>query len=642
MAVSLEQLVVELVAENRDFNKKIQESKKITETSTKSINTSFSGVSESANNALTSIDSFKGLLAGAASAAIVGFTLKAIDSVDAINDLSKETGFSTKSLQELGYAASQSGADTQTLNAGLTILNRNIGDAAAGSETAEKAFARLGVSVFTSSGALKSNEQILKEVSTGMSNISSDAEKASIAVDIFGRQGVKLTQMLSEGATGLEAAGAKARELGLILSDDLIKKAAETNDKLDEMSMVLGAQVNQALVSILPMIIKSAESLSFLGSEAGKAWRAMSGTQTAEEKIASLQKQLYIMTEMKVDPSRLKAVEDQLDAVIKKEKELTDATKNSGAATDLARRNREQYRNELEKSAQKVVDDAQKGDKGEQLAKEIGLLQQAKEAKINLKGEENEVLMEKQGELATFYEEQNAKEIETLIARNEMLREIDDQKYAADIEANQKTIDSMFAANMVGSTKTDELKNKMAVLDKKRGEQEKAERLSTLTFISGLQHSKSKEMAAIGKAAAVAGATIATYDAATKAYSSLAGIPIVGPALGAAAAAAAIAAGLSNVSRIAGVDIGFAEGADKIPGVGITDSFPAMVMPGERIIKTDTNKVLERFLMNWDKSGAATPGGMGVLEIRLADEAINFIEARLIERGRLQIGLEAA
>jgi hypothetical protein len=46
--------------------------------------------------------------------------------------------------------------------------------------------------------------------------------------------------------------------------------------------------------------------------------------------------------------------------------------------------------------------------------------------------------------------------------------------------------------------------------------------------------------------------------------------------------------------------------------------------------------------MNWDKGGVATPGGMGVLEIRLADEAINFIEARLIERGRLQIGLEAA
>ncbi len=68
--------------------------------------------------------------------------------------------------------------------------------------------------------------------------------------------------------------------------------------------------------------------------------------------------------------------------------------------------------------------------------------------------------------------------------------------------------------------------------------------------LAKLQNSENKKMAAIGKAAAIAQATIDTYKAATGAYSAMASIPYVGPALGIAAAGAAIAAGMANVSAI--------------------------------------------------------------------------------------------
>ncbi|TMO66752.1 hypothetical protein [Pseudoalteromonas aurantia] len=52
------------------------------------------------------------------------------------------------------------------------------------------------------------------------------------------------------------------------------------------------------------------------------------------------------------------------------------------------------------------------------------------------------------------------------------------------------------------------------------------------------------------KAAAIAQTTIKTYESATNAYSSLASIPYIGPALGIAAAAAAVSAGMANVQAI--------------------------------------------------------------------------------------------
>jgi hypothetical protein len=65
------------------------------------------------------------------------------------------------------------------------------------------------------------------------------------------------------------------------------------------------------------------------------------------------------------------------------------------------------------------------------------------------------------------------------------------------------------------------------------------------------QSEKSQERAFnIQKAVNIASTIIDTYQSATAAYKSLAGIPIIGPALGGIAAGAAVAAGLANVQRI--------------------------------------------------------------------------------------------
>jgi hypothetical protein len=68
--------------------------------------------------------------------------------------------------------------------------------------------------------------------------------------------------------------------------------------------------------------------------------------------------------------------------------------------------------------------------------------------------------------------------------------------------------------------------------------------------LAKMQDSKHKELAAIGKAAAIVNIGIDTARGAIAAYTSLAGIPIVGPALGAVAAAALVAYGAEQVSRV--------------------------------------------------------------------------------------------
>ena len=74
--------------------------------------------------------------------------------------------------------------------------------------------------------------------------------------------------------------------------------------------------------------------------------------------------------------------------------------------------------------------------------------------------------------------------------------------------------------------------------------------------VANMMNKNSEEGLAAYKAFATAGAIIDTLASAVAAYKSLAGIPLAGPALGAAAAAAAVTAGMVNVMQIQKTTLG--------------------------------------------------------------------------------------
>lgn len=117
---------------------------------------------------------------------------------------------------------------------------------------------------------------------------------------------------------------------------------------------------------------------------------------------------------------------------------------------------------------------------------------------------------------------------------------------------------------------------------------------STMSTISSLSSSGNKELAAIGKAAAITNATIDGYAAVQKA---LASAP---PPFNFALAGLVGAATAANVAKIAGV--GLKGGIDSVPrsasGGNNGDNFPAILQPGERVVPKNTNEDLNSFLQN--------------------------------------------
>jgi len=153
------------------------------------------------------------------------------------------------------------------------------------------------------------------------------------------------------------------------------------------------------------------------------------------------------------------------------------------------------------------------------------------------------------------------------------------ERLQADLAAiEQKFLDQKQQAEQEARDKEQAAKDEAAAKDKARRDKERQEELDTAEAISAARLDVAKQtlgaLAALNDAFAgdseveqkkaferskkiqTAQALISTYESAVQAFKSLAGIPVVGPALGTAASVAAIASGLAQVKSIQSQTIG--------------------------------------------------------------------------------------
>ena len=129
------------------------------------------------------------------------------------------------------------------------------------------------------------------------------------------------------------------------------------------------------------------------------------------------------------------------------------------------------------------------------------------------------------------------------------------------------------------------------------------------SFMAGAEQSKNQEVAALAKAMAIYDIGLKTANAAISAYSALAGIPVVGPALGIGAAAAAIAYGTEQASKVASMQPALAEGGMVRSQVGGQSVTVAEGGKDEAVVPLDDPNTAQRIQQ------AAGSGGQQVVQL---------------------------
>jgi hypothetical protein len=149
-------------------------------------------------------------------------------------DLADRTGLTTTELQELAFAAGQTGASMQELENGLRFMQRagfqGIGD--------------------------------LERIADTIANTGDAAQRTQLAIEIFGRAGTRMLPLLMNGAAGIRQLREEAHRLGFVLDDATVRSAERFGDEmaviwqqLKLLTFTIGSSLAPAIQNLMTVIM---------------------------------------------------------------------------------------------------------------------------------------------------------------------------------------------------------------------------------------------------------------------------------------------------------------------------------------------------------------------------------------------------
>jgi len=214
-----------------------------------------------------------GLLAGASIAALgVGITALVMPVArvgDEFFKLSQKTGGSVEALTALDYAAKLSDVSTEGMTKALQKLSVAMFDTQINGVEGSAALRALGVSATDVNGQIRPTEQVLLDLADKFSAMPDGADKAALAVKLFGKEGLSIIPFLNQGRAGITALMEEAQRLGLVMSEDVARASEVFNDNLTRLSAIFEGVQRQIGAAVIPVLADFTEQVILAQGETG-------------------------------------------------------------------------------------------------------------------------------------------------------------------------------------------------------------------------------------------------------------------------------------------------------------------------------------------------------------------------------------
>lgn len=565
----------------------------------------FSGVFGSVREQLPGLKtSFLALAGGitAAGAAVLALAKQTAEANDKIQKLSDQTGQSTRFLSRMAAASEFSGVKFETTAKAVEKIAIQMVEAEAGNIKAAAAFARLGIETRDADGQLRSVDQILPQMANGFAGMENATERSAVAAALLGEEGAQLQRLFVGGAAGLAAMMAEADRFGTVVGENAGQSAALFNDSLTRMQMAFAGVRNTIAERLMPtlsgffnnfaywiadnrekiadwarvgveMMAKLAEYGAYAGALLVDSWRGLQMVwQVLRLGFAAL----------------VEAVVTGIDWLIEKTRDMM-AALNFRGMFDEALAGVDRFRGD----ASAAIEDMRRlGDTAytelDRLANQglaverVGaFVDQAKGwlADLQLAAQPQLEMDEEQRGIYPFTGEEIARSQENAASYLEWLEAFKEEQAEKQERAKQKDA-------------------KAEAVDTKKRQDDQKKALADMHTHMQAFGEKGFQLA---KGIQAAQAVMDTHEAAIAAYKAMAGIPIIGPALGVAAAAAAIAYGTARVAAIKSAEYGGAAHG----GLGYVPREQTYLLDrGERVLSPRQNRDLTDYLEGGAGGGA--------------------------------------
>lgn len=287
-------LVLELLADTNNLLKGLEQAQRSLNKFVDSAGTAGSSLGGGVNRAL---DAFTGLASGgaraagvlagglvAAATAAAVLTASAGKQVEAIDHLSQKTGIAVSTLQGWSVVMAENNFQAETLASGMRTLSKFMTEAKDPASAASIMFEEMGVSL----ESVGSTEDVLRAVADRFKAMPDGADKARLAVSLFGKAGLEMIPVLNKGAAALDESRQAAQRFGLVLSTEQVAALDRVDNALDRLGSAFDGLKLQLAASLagpladfyewmtkavakatetIPIFKKMGEALTFAPSE---------------------------------------------------------------------------------------------------------------------------------------------------------------------------------------------------------------------------------------------------------------------------------------------------------------------------------------------------------------------------------------
>lgn len=209
---------------------------------------------------------------GAFTAALAG-ALAAAQFADELADTATRLHVTTDALQEYRFALRLAGGEEKGADEALEKFSVTLGKAQEGLTKAQRGFLLLG---FTQEqiAAFQTSEEALRAVTAKLAEIESNPRRDAL-ISLLGLDSMK--PLIMGGVEAMDDLRAKARDVGVVMDEELIRKGAQVQDEFETLSQIIDIQVKSALVGLGPILIRLMEFAAALSRAFGRMSENLQG-----------------------------------------------------------------------------------------------------------------------------------------------------------------------------------------------------------------------------------------------------------------------------------------------------------------------------------------------------------------------------
>ncbi|WP_270375593.1 hypothetical protein [Marinicauda sp. Alg238-R41] len=187
---------------------------------------------------------------------------EAVRAFDEVAKRADRMSLDTDTFQSLQLAADEEGVKLEQLNQALNIFTINSARAATGRGEMVEKLRESHPDLLREINLTETNAERLELITTALRNARNERERTILANAAFGESGLAVAQMLERQQGGIAGLTARAREMGVVVDESVLRRAEMMENRLGVAARVIDVNMKQAFIGLGPILVSSSESFA--------------------------------------------------------------------------------------------------------------------------------------------------------------------------------------------------------------------------------------------------------------------------------------------------------------------------------------------------------------------------------------------